>query len=146
MKKKIALGIIIVFLVVAQFFKIDKTNPETDAAMAITAVESVPEEVTAILNIACMDCHSNTTEYPWYSNVAPISWMLANHIEEGRAHLNFSEWGSLTQNDREYLSDDIVDMVAGKEMPMLTYWIIHTEAKLSDEQRTTLVDYFNTLK
>jgi len=102
-------------------------------------------EVQNILEKACMDCHSNETKYPWYADVVPINYFLDNHIAEGREHLNFSEWNVLPPKDREHALEEIVEMVEKKEMPMLTYWLIHWEAKLTDAERATLVDYFKGL-
>lgn len=116
-------------------------------------VETIPEmvfktdniDVNNILNKACMDCHSNQTEYPWYANVVPVNYIINNHIAEGREHVNFSEWNALSQKDREHAIKEIVEVVEAKEMPMLPYWLVHWEAKLTDAERATLVEYFKSL-
>lgn len=102
-------------------------------------------EVQNILEKACMDCHSNTTSYPWYANVVPVNYLLDNHIKEGREHLNFSEWNSYPEGDQEHMSEEIVEVISEKEMPMLTYWLVHWDAKLTDAERKILVDYFKNL-
>ena len=79
-------------LVVMQFFRPERANPSTDASASFEAVAKPSPEVVASLKRACYDCHSNQTVWPWYSNVAPVSWLIANDVKEGRAHLNFSEW------------------------------------------------------
>jgi len=99
-------------------------------------------EVDAILRKACYDCHSNETEYPWYGDVVPVFFFLQNHIQEGRERLNFSVWKNYPPADQKQLEKDIVKVVQEKEMPMLTYWIIHWEAKITEEERKALVAYF----
>jgi hypothetical protein len=84
---------------------------------------------------ACFDCHSNETAWPWYSNVAPFSWRLQNHVDEGRAKLNFSEWGTGEQE-----SDHIVGVVSEGEMPPWDYLLLHPEARLSDTETSTFID------
>lgn len=102
-------------------------------------------EVKNILDKACMDCHSNETKYPWYANVTPVNYWIDGHIEEGREHLNFSEWNSLSEEDRRHAIKETIEVVHEKEMPMLFYWLIHWDAKLTDAERETLVTYFKSL-
>lgn len=84
---------------------------------------------------ACFDCHSNETHYPWYSRIAPISFWLNNHIEEGREHLNFSDW---TQRHSD--ADEVVEEIKEGEMPMKPYVIMHSEAKLSANEQNELIE------
>lgn len=99
-------------------------------------------EVKSILDKACMDCHSYETTYPWYANVVPVNYFLDNHIKEGREHLNFSEWNVSPAGDQRHMAEEIVEVVSEKEMPMLTYWLVHWDAKLTDAERKVLTDYF----
>jgi len=80
-----------------QLYRPERTNPVSDPALSFQEVEKPPAELTALLNRACMNCHSHQTAWPWYSNVAPASWLVASDVAEGREHLNFSEWGKLPQ-------------------------------------------------
>ncbi len=102
-------------------------------------------EVKGILDKACMDCHSNETQYPWYAEVTPVNMWIDGHIEHGREHLNFSEWNSLSEEDRRHAIKETIEVVHEKEMPMLFYWLIHWDAKLTDAERETLVDYFESI-
>ncbi|MBP9151142.1 MAG: heme-binding domain-containing protein [Flavobacteriales bacterium] len=102
-------------------------------------------EVQNILDKACMDCHSNESKYPWYAEVVPVNYFLDNHITEGREHLNLSEWNALSAEDRKDAIKEIGEVIEKKEMPMLTYWLIHWDAKLTDAERATLVEYFKSL-
>lgn len=102
-------------------------------------------EVKSILDKACMDCHSNETKYPWYAEVTPINMWIDGHIEHGRGHLNLSEWNSLPEEDRRHAIKETIEVVHEKEMPMLFYWLIHWDAKLTDAERETLVEYFKSI-
>lgn len=86
---------------------------------------------------ACFDCHSNETVWPWYSNVAPVSWRLQNHVDEGREKLNFSEWGTGEQK-----TDDMGELVRSGEMPPWDYLLTHPEARLSDAETQAMLDGF----
>lgn len=103
-----------------------------------------PENVHAILKRACFDCHSNHTTFPWYSSIAPVSWFTKMHVKEGREHMNFSTW---TQYDEEkqlkYLQK--IPKAIKSKMPLPSYLLIHKEAQLSDEDKTTLTEWANEL-
>lgn len=133
-----------VFLLM-QFFRIDKSVPATDPAMDLAAVTHPPEDVLATLKAACYDCHSYETRYPWYAEVAPVSWWLKNHVNEARHHFNFSTFG--TRNDRQQLHafKDAVETLEAGEMPMPSYTWIHKDAQLTDAQRTQLIAWFKGL-
>lgn len=133
---------IVLLIGVIQFIPFERSTVESEPNMAFRTTNA---EVENILQKACMDCHSNQTEYPWYANVVPVNYFLENHIVEGREHLNFSEWNSLPESDREHAVKEIVEVVEKKEMPMLPYWLVHWDAKLTDAERQTLVAYFKTL-
>jgi uncharacterized membrane protein len=102
-------------------------------------------EVQNIIDKACMDCHSNQTQYPWYASITPVNYFLEGHINEGREHLNFSEWNTYPAEDQKHVAKEIVEMVEKKEMPMLFYWLIHWDAKITDEERKVLTDHFSAL-
>ena len=142
MKKKILLALLILF-VIAQFFRIDKTNPPVDPALDFISLEKPAPELEHVLKIACYDCHSNHTAYPWYSNIAPVSFWMKKHIDNGRSELNFSNWGNYPARKKRHKMEESVEMVVDKKsMPLLPYWIAHPEAKLSPEQRKALGDWF----
>jgi len=139
--RKILVPIILV-LGLIQFIPHEHPTATADEADKIV-VENA--EVNSILDKACMDCHSNETNYPWYAEVTPVNMWIDGHIEEGREHLNFSEWNSASASDRAHVSEEIVEVVHEKEMPMLFYWLIHWDAKLTDAERETLVEYFKSI-
>ena len=96
-----------------------------------------PENIQAILKRSCFDCHSSHTTFPWYSNIAPVSWFTKHHVEEGREHMNFSTWNSYTDEKKLKYLEKIPKAIESK-MPMASYLIMHSEAKLSDADKEAL--------
>ncbi|MBK8969733.1 MAG: heme-binding domain-containing protein [Saprospiraceae bacterium] len=142
MKKIIGFALLGI-LVVIQFIRPNFTNPPVDQALDIRQVLQPPADVHAILKGACYDCHSNETQYPWYSQVSPVSWWLAGHIREGREHLNFSTIGSLTQSDRSEILGEAAEEVQQGGMPLASYTWTHPAARLSATQRDLVVTWLN---
>lgn len=145
MLKKIAY-IIIALLVIIQLFRINTTNPAVVLENDFINVTNPSEEVKTILQTACYNCHSNATKYPWYSNVAPVSWWLKDHINEAREELNFSEWETYNLAKKANVLEEATEEVEEGEMPLSSYTIMHGEAKLSPEQIKMLIQFFETLK
>ncbi|MCB9315099.1 MAG: heme-binding domain-containing protein [Lewinellaceae bacterium] len=143
MKKIIGFALLGI-LVVIQFMRPNRTNPPVDPALDIQQVLQPPADVYAILKDACYDCHSNETQYPWYSQIAPVSWWLVNHIEEGREHLNFSTLGTLALEDRAEIMEEAAEAVQKGEMPLSSYTWTHPAARLSATQRDLVVTWLNT--
>lgn len=105
----------------------------------------VDGDVANLLKTACYDCHSNETKYPWYSQVAPVSWLVGKDTREGREELNFSTWQEYDMMEKLKKLDDLVIEVKEGEMPMKIYTLIHSEARLSDAQRQQLVEWAETM-
>ncbi len=145
MKKKIFF-VIIVLLILAQFKRIDKTNPPAVKEQDFFTLHEAKDETRALIKAACYDCHSHHTEYPWYSNISPVSWWLKNHIDHGREHLNFSTWSALPPEDEPHLFKKIEEVLTKKEMPMLPYMMAHNEAWIDEEQRASLAQFFHSLQ
>lgn len=133
---------IVLILGVIQF--IPQKHPESVADESAKIVVS-DTEVKNILDKACMDCHSNETKYPWYAEITPLNYWIDGHVEHGRHHLNFSEWNSMPEADRRHAIKESIEVVEEKEMPMLFYWLIHWDAKLTDTERDKLIAYFEGL-
>ncbi len=127
MKK--ALIILIVILIAIQFIPVDKTNP------TVTAELDAPTEIISIFKRSCYDCHSNETAWPWYSNIAPVSWLVAGDVKDARAHLNFSEWGNLSRKDRVKMKEEIWEEIEKEKMPLWKYNIMHPEASLTQKNK-----------
>ena len=137
MRKYLKMAVVIgavVFLLI-QAWRPDRTNPPVVTSHRMEAQLDVPQNVEAILSRACADCHSNGTHWPWYTNVSPVSWFVAGHIQGGRSHMNFSEWDSVkTQTwwKRNGLQQICTEIQSGG-MPLTSYLLIHWNAKLSSE-------------
>jgi hypothetical protein len=141
MAKKILLGLLIL-LVAIQFFRPER-NESGDSTYAISEKYEVPAEVNQLLGVACNDCHSNKTVYPWYANVQPVAWFLDDHIRDGKRHLNFSSFTQRPVAVQHHKFEEIVETVESGEMPLesYTYLGLHAEADLTEAQRQTLIDW-----
>ena len=141
MFKKIALGLL-ALLVIIQFFRPEK-NLSDDQTHNIALKYPVSGEVKEILRVACDDCHSNKTAYPWYVNIQPVAWFLDNHVQEGKRELNFSTFTKLPVAVQNHKFDEIIEMVEDKEMPLESYTFLglHQEADLTARQREVLIGW-----
>ena len=141
MLKKILIGIVAIFVII-QFFRPAK-NLSDDRTHDISTKYIVPMEVSGLLEKACYNCHSNKTEYPWYYNIQPVAWWMANHINEAKRGLNFSTFTSRRIAFQNHKFEDIIENVKEKEMPLPSYnWFgLHPEAKITDEDRQLIIDW-----
>lgn len=128
---KVVLGVVGAF-VVLQVVPVERTNPP------VTGEVQAPADVKAVLKRACWDCHSNETVWPWYSRVAPVSFVVRHHVEDGRKHLNFSEWSGYTPERRAKKQAEAWEEVEEGEMPMKGYVAVHAAAQLSEADRKVL--------
>lgn len=138
---------ILVILVGIQFIP-TSSNQSTEVPSSSDFIKTykVPEEVGHMLHISCYNCHSNNTNYPWYSKVQPVGWFLENHINNGKAELNFSEFGDYSVRKQKSKLSSMVSQIEKDEMPLSSYTFIHRDARLSKEGKKSLVDYLNALK
>jgi hypothetical protein len=120
-----------------QFTNPSRTNPPVVNQLPAT---NVPPPVAVLLRAACYDCHSHETKWPWYSRVAPMSWLIAQDVNEGRQHLNFSDWPQETERAAKKF-DRINEVLGYREMPPPKYTLLHPEARLSEAQRQELLDW-----
>lgn len=130
-----------VLLLGLQFIRPERGTPARASAQAIEQHLSVPPEVNQVLTRACKDCHSNETKWPWYSHVAPVSWFVADHVNEGRDELNFSDWGDYTPHESGEILEMVCREVRQGTMPLKSYTILHPEARLTDADIKTLCDW-----
>jgi hypothetical protein len=138
--------VLAVVFVAMQFVRPSLANPPVDETKTIEAVAQVPADVHTILERSCADCHSNKSVWPWYSRVAPVSWLLADDVKKGRKHLNLSEWGTYKPKRQAHKLEEICEQVKQGEMPLKTYLALHSRAKLSDADRARLCEWTNGLK
>jgi len=145
MKKYFKLKYLIFLLIAIQFYRpaknIQKTHPKTN----IFEVEQASEDVQDLIATSCYDCHSNNTAYPWYNNVAPVSWWLANHVDEGKDELNFDMWGTYSLKRKNKKLKEIKEQLEEGEMPLESYLWIHNDASLTQDQIKSIIDWARTL-
>jgi len=135
------LVLIVVLLVVIQFVPVKAPSNNINTSNDLVSVEKLDADVSVILKTSCYDCHSCQTHYPWYSYMAPVSWLVANDVKEGRAKLNFSDWGLNNKRRKIRQLEDIKEQVQQGEMPMGIYTVIHKKAKLTESQKQLLVKW-----
>ena len=134
--------LVIAFLAI-QLIRPARTNPPVDESQTIFAHTHMTPQVSAILDRSCRDCHSNKTAWPWYTNVAPISWFIVNHVNGGRHMMNLSEWGRLERDRQRKKLTQMCDEVTDAAMPLSTYTPLHPGSKLSTADVKTLCDWAN---
>jgi cytochrome c553 len=135
---------LLMLLLVLQFFQINKTNPEIKPGEDFLVINKTEASTAKLLKDACYDCHSHETKYPWYTNVVPLSWWIKKHIVKGREELNFSTWATYTAKKADHKLEESIEMLEEKKMPLKSYVIAHSEAKLSADQIKQLSDYFRS--
>jgi hypothetical protein len=141
MLKKIGITLIAV-LIVIQFIQPERNTSGNDT-FAIQSKYVIPNDVEQIMQVSCYDCHTNTTEYPFYANIQPVAWFLANHVKDGKKHLNFSEFTQLPLFAQNHKLEEIKEMVEEKEMPLssYTYFGLHPKANLTEGQREKIIEW-----
>ena len=136
--KKIGL-VLLIALVVAQFFGPEKNDGNLDTVNAFIAETNPPAEVTQILKTTCFDCHSAKTNYPWYNNITPVNYWLDEHVRDGKKHLDFSKWSEYSLKRKEHKMDELYEEVEKKEMPLNSYTWTHADANLTQAQIDAVV-------
>jgi len=129
---------VLALVVAAQFVPMGRANPTEDPAQTVYATVSVPSDVAGLLRRACHDCHSSQTVWPWYSRVAPVSWLVARDVIKGRGELNLSEWGRYPTRRKDRKLREICEQVTRGKMPMRAYTLMHPQARLSDQDRRAM--------
>ena len=143
--KKILVALLIVFIII-QFIRPAKNKSEQLMPTDITKTINVPDKVLDVFKNSCYDCHSNNTRYPWYINIQPFGWVLANHIKNGKENLNFSEFGYYSKRKQANKLKSIALSVNDGSMPLPSYTIMHTDAKLSEENKKLITDWVANTK
>jgi hypothetical protein len=138
MKRKILWALLII-LVIIQFIRPEKNKSTAISANDLSKHYEVPANVQGILKKACNDCHSNNTVYPWYSNIQPVGWWLQNHVNEGKKELDFSEFSKYPPKRQHHKMEEVIEQVKDGHMPLNSYLWIHNEAKLTKEEKESLL-------
>jgi hypothetical protein len=145
MRKKVIL-IILGLLVIIQFIRPARNISTADSINEISKHYMVPDEVKKIMQVSCDDCHTNNTDYPWYTNIQPVGWWMQWHVNEGKKHLNFSEFASYAPKKQHHKLEETEEMIREGEMPLNSYLWVHKDAKLSPEQKDLLINWATALK
>ena len=138
MKKKILIILIVIFVAI-QFIRPQENNGQPITNQDITHYVQVPENIHNILKASCYDCHSNKTNYPWYSKINPIGLWLNNHVNEGKSELNFSDFSGYNKKKIVHKLEETAEQVQEGHMPLPSYLWLHKEAKLNQQQVTEVV-------
>lgn len=143
--KKILLLLLVAF-VIAQFFGPEKNDGDLATVTPFLNETNPPDNVKQILKESCFDCHSNHSRYPWYNNITPVNYWLADHIKHGKDHFNMSEWTENSIKRKDHKFEELIEMVEKKDMPLPSYTWTHTEAKLSDEQIASIIAWAENVR
>lgn len=131
-------------LIILQFFPKNKNNAEKLEIHPLFENSNVSESVVKNFDAACSDCHSNHTEYPWYAKIAPVSFLIDNHVKEGKKHFNADEWNNYSLKRKNHKLEECIEMMEEGEMPMKGYVLIHKEADLSSEEKQEMISWFKS--
>jgi hypothetical protein len=143
---KIIAWLALVALVVIQFFPIILNESDYVPQSDFMVENQVPATIKNRLQVSCYDCHSNNTDYPWYSKIQPAAWFLEDHIQEGKDELNFNEWATYSDRRKNSKLRSIISQIEEDKMPLDSYTLIHKDAILSDEDKRMIIDYMTALK
>lgn len=143
--KKILLFLLVI-LIVIQFIRPAPNKSKQLLPTDITKIHNVPDSLLYVLKMACYDCHSNNTSYPWYSKFEPMSWWMANNIKKGKAELNFSEFGSYSSRKQTSKLHSIINTIHDDEMPLSSYMLMHKSARLSNADKTLIIGWATKTK
>ena len=124
-----------------QFTNPRHTNPPFDESKTLESMTVVPSEVSGIFAHSCNDCHSNATNWRWYTYVAPVSWLTVGHVTKGRSELNFSEWGTYGARMKQTRLGAICDLTEKEAMPLPSYAFVHRDVKLSRDQVRAICEW-----
>jgi hypothetical protein len=142
---KISLLVLLIVFVGIQFIPTKRNQSENVPKTDFIIVNNAPKNIKNTFQTSCYDCHSNNTLYPWYNKVQPVAWLLENHIEEGKAELNFSEWDLYSDRRKKSKLKSIISQIEDNEMPLSSYTIIHKNANLSNQQKSEIIDWISKL-
>jgi hypothetical protein len=132
--------VVLGFAIAIQFIRPDFTNPAVDEKIALNG----DPKVMSVLKTSCYDCHSSETQYPWYQNIAPVSWIMSDHITQGRKALDFSNWANIDTNMRLKRLERAKQMIGNDLMPKHEYLLMHKNAVLNHEEKQLLEEFFDS--
>jgi hypothetical protein len=145
MRKRILL-IVLAILVIIQFIRPARNISSAQSENAIEKHYEVPDTVKKMMAVSCNDCHTNNTDYPWYTNIQPVGWWMQWHVNDGKRHVNYEEFASYTPKRQYKKLEETAEMVKEGEMPLGSYLWIHHDAKLSEQQKQLFIHWATQLK
>jgi hypothetical protein len=143
---KIIAIVILIALVGIQFIPTTRNQSDIVPSTDFMLVNTVPKTIQNKLQVSCYDCHSNNTAYPWYNKIQPVAWVLEDHVKNGKAELNFSEWNLLSNRRKSSKLRSIIKQIESNEMPLDSYTLIHRNAIFSEAIKKEIIDYITELK
>tara|TARA_R110000787_G_scaffold71771_3_gene159810 strand:+ start:7194 stop:7652 length:459 start_codon:yes stop_codon:yes gene_type:complete len=143
-KKKIIAFLIALFIGI-QLYPVDKPEVIVDNPNDLITTTTVPKNIASKLKAACYDCHSNESNFRWYATIAPSKWLVYKDINQAREELNFSNWNTYNKEDKAELLDDISTVLYDNEMPLKNYTALHSEAKLTEEDKEAIINWTDQL-
>lgn len=145
-RKKLVFLVLVIVVVAIQFIKTEVATASFKPEDDFINITQADEHIATILKTSCYDCHSEEYNQPWYASVAPISWWINDHVNEGKKHLNFSAFGTYSAKKAAHKLEECYEEVEKDEMPLSSYTIVHSNALLSEEDKLTLINWFKTLE
>ena len=140
------LFVLLIALIVIQFIQPARNQSGQVMRSELSTIFDIPNNVQTLFQNACFDCHSNTTTYPWYSNIQPMGWLIAEDIKNGKTKLNFSELGSLSSRRQVSKLQEVENRIKDSTMPLRSYQFMHPSARLTEEERLLLIDWIQKTK
>jgi len=137
--------LVVAIVLVIQVIPVERNVSTVPAGQSFERTEKVPANVAAILKVSCYDCHSNNTRYPWYSELQPGAYFMAQHIKEGKEELNLDEFNNYSKRRKKAKIKSIISQIEKDEMPLKSYRMMHGNARLSADEKKELLDFFNTI-
>jgi hypothetical protein len=138
--KRIGLATLVLLMAI-QFVAVNRSNPKADPSQTIYATLPVPAEVRAVLERSCKNCHSDETSWPWYSHVAPVSWIITRDVHQARKAMNLSEWETYSANKKTDKLEEICEQLTNGDMPDRKYTLIHRQARPTAKERDVVCQW-----
>jgi len=128
-----------------QFIPREKNNDYVEIDVSFSMVYEIPKDIEKQLEISCYDCHSNSTNYPWYSKIQPVNMLINNHVYNGKEELNFDSFGDYSNRKRRGKLKSIINQIKDNEMPLKSYEVLHGEAKIDLKMKNKIIDWIESV-
>ena len=136
--------LVVAIVLVIQVIPVERNVSTVPAGQSFERTEKVPANVATILKVSCYDCHSNNTSYPWYSELQPAAWFMAQHIKKGKEELNFDQFNNYSKRRKKAKIKSIISQIEKDQMPLKSYLLLHHDADLTPEQQKVLMQFFQS--